>query len=379
MMVMRMLNLSDRKWKAFNIVSLFDKIEAGKISNASYFEKTDIGGIEYIAATNRNNGCLYFLKDTDDSRKKLQRGNCIGFIKDGNGSAGYAIYKSEDFASTVNVIYGYANWLNKYTGLFFVTAQDMIAEKYSHGYKRNKEHLSADKVMLPVDEQDEPDYQFMEEYIKEREMVKRKEYVCYCEAQLKILGGVDKISITPIKDWKPFFIIDIFDKDNIKRGKRLTKANQKQGLMPYVSSSASNNGVDNFIEVDNKKMRIFSNCLSIANSGSVGSSFYEPFEFVASDHVTHLENPNFNKYIYLFIATMTNRWADKYNFNREINEPRMMREKVLLPINDSGEPDYEYMEQYSKNLMYMKYKQYLDYLDKKSVCHFSNLLLRLYK
>lgn len=183
-----MLSLSDREWKEFNIVSIFDKIEAGKISNASGFEKS-IGGIEYIAATNRNNGCLYFLKNTDEIRKKIQKGNCIGFIKDGNGSAGYAIYKSEDFVSTVNVIYGYAKWLNRYTGLFFVTAQDMISEKYSHGYKRNKEHLSADKVLLPITIDGQPDYAFMEMFIKEREAQKRKEYLDYCKEQLKIIGG----------------------------------------------------------------------------------------------------------------------------------------------------------------------------------------------
>ena len=69
--------------------------------------------------------------------------------------------------------------------------------------------------------------------------------------------------------WKEFFVTDIFPK--IKRGKRLTKANQSAGNIPYVSSTAFNNGVDNFIEVSDK-MRIYKNCLSIANSGSVGSS-----------------------------------------------------------------------------------------------------------
>lgn len=34
---------------------------------------------------------------------------------------------------------------------------------------------------------------------------------------------------------------------------------------------------------------------------------------------------------------------------------------ILLPITDDGKPDYEYMEQYVKALMYRKYKSYLEY------------------
>lgn len=53
----------------------------------------------------------------------------------------------------------------------------------------------------------------------------------------------------------------------------------------------------------------------------------------------------------MFVATMLNRLSTKYNFNREINDKRIKREKILLPLNDKGEIDYEYMEQYVKNIL----------------------------
>ena len=34
----------------------------------------------------------------------------------------------------------------------------------------------------------------------------------------------------------------------------------------------------------------------------------------------------------------------------------------MLPVTDSGEPDYEYMEQYGQKMAADKYRQYLDYL-----------------
>lgn len=157
------------------------------------------------------------------------------------------------------------------------------------------------------------------------------------------------------KDWKDFNLISLFT--TIQRGRRLTKANQAKGDIPYVSSTAMNNGVDNFIS-NSKGVRMFSNCITIANSGSVGSSFYHPYKFVASDHVTHLKNENMNMFIYLFIASITNRLSDKYNFNREINDKRISRETILLPINDQGMPDYDFMEQYIRNIVITKYKKY---------------------
>jgi hypothetical protein len=57
---------------------------------------------------------------------------------------------------------------------------------------------------------------------------------------------------------------------------------------------------------------------------------------------------------------MLNRLSKKYNFNREINDTRLKREKIFLPINSHGEPDYDYMENHIK---YLEQKKILDYLE----------------
>ena len=161
------------------------------------------------------------------------------------------------------------------------------------------------------------------------------------------------------REWRPFFLTELFPQ--IQRGKRLKTEDHIPGKTPYVSSSALNNGVDNFIS-NTEKVRIFSDCISLANSGSVGSSFYEPFSFVASDHITHLKNEKYNKYHYLFIASILNRLSQKYNFNREINDNRISREKIMLPIDVAGNLDLDFMEQYIKERerqLIQKYKNFI--------------------
>lgn len=173
--------LDEKEWKPFSIVDLFSSIIPGKGKGLNHLKKVCADGVNYIGATNRNNGVLCYVEEDTYSRSMILEGNCIGFIKNGDGSAGFAIYKAEQFISTSDVLYGYADWLNKFTGLFFVVAQDKIEHKYSHGYKRNKEHLAGDKVMLPVTDSSEPDYEYMEQYSKNMMLRKYQQYLTFLQ------------------------------------------------------------------------------------------------------------------------------------------------------------------------------------------------------
>ena len=167
------------------------------------------------------------------------------------------------------------------------------------------------------------------------------------------LAGLEEV------EWKEFKFTDIFTK--IQRGKRLTKGNQVEGDIPYISSTATNNGVDNFISNEDK-VRKFDNCLTLANSGSVGSCFYQQYEFVASDHVTALQNKDFSKGVYLFLSSVIKRLEEKYSFNREINDARISRETVILPVDTTGNPNWQYMEDYVKRLELEQIENILEYI-----------------
>lgn len=43
----------------------------------------------------------------------------------------------------------------------------------------------------------------------------------------------------------------------------------------------------------------------------------------------------------------------------------MLKQKLMLPIDETGNPDYMYMEQYAKNIMIRKYNQYLNFINHK--------------
>lgn len=348
------MNLNSRDWKPFKLISdeLFYLDDCRTLKTTSV--ANDSGVYDVVGATSKNNGNVGFIGD--DYKDLLVDGNCICLIKTGEGSVGEAVYKNGTFIPSNNVAVIRSNYLNKYNAQFIVGEINKQSIRYSYGYIRNNKRINKEILMLPFkkEDPDQPDWEFMEQYVKYIMNLKKELYKKYISKQL-VQIKYEHIPKLEDKEWKEFFLISLFP--IVQRGKRLTKANQIEGNIPYVSSTALLNGVDNFIS-NTENVRIFEDCLTIANSGSVGSSFYQPFNFIASDHITHLKNNNMNKYIYLFIVTMTKRLSEKYNFNREINDERLSREKVMLPINDNGDPDFEYMEQYIKNMMFRKYRQY---------------------
>lgn len=348
--------LSDREWKEFRIGDLFGKSINSKpyhLNNLREAKK----GIPYITRTSLNNGLQCII---ENENYIINPKNSISF---GAENAEY-FFQPSNYISGNKMYYYHRENTSEQSLKFITQCLNKGIQNCGFGYGMGLTGTRSDirKILLPVSENGEPDFDFMENYIHELEQEKLSEYKAYAQKLVSELSYQDIESLEN-KKWKAFLLTDLFD--TIQRGKRLTKENQKDGSIPYVSSSAQNNGVDNYIS-NTMGVRFFENCLSLANSGSVGSCFYEPFKFVASDHITHLKNLKNTKYSYLFTATLLNRLSQKYNFNREINDKRISNEIIILPITSDEKPDYAYMEQYTKNLMLRKYCEYLDYKFKKS-------------
>ena len=169
---------------------------------------------------------------------------------------------------------------------------------------------------------------------------------------LPLLGKSKQKIMIDTSNWSEFYFCDVF---TISRGDRLTRIDQIPGDIAYISSSKNNNGIDNYI-LPPDNMKIFEKCLTLSNSGSVGYCFYHPYKFVSSDHCTVIEIKNtaviMNNYIGLFIKPVIELIRHKYSFGREINNNRLKNERIILPIDKTGQPDWQFMETYIKSLPY---------------------------
>lgn len=361
-----MKTLSDKEWEPISIIDMFERIEAGKGKGLNHLTKSNTG-VNYIGATNRNNGVMCVIEDDEKSNCLIQEGNCIGFIKNGDGSAGYAVYKREKFISTSDVIYGYSDWLNPDSGIFFVAAQDMIEEKYSHGHKRNQKHLRGDKVMLPVTDDGEPDYDYMADYVREHKEAMLAKYCDYAEKQIAELGYYVDIPALDEKEWRKFNafaedgFFEIATTSSSIDGIRIIDGDDKN--VPYVTRTDTNNGIARFVSDKNYDFGYDkAGCITVGLDTQ--SAFWQSSDFVTGQNIQVITSDILNPYLAQFVIPLF-RSQMKAKFNWGGNGAtlgRMKRLELMLPINDSGEPDFEYMEQYIKNMMLRKYKQYLLYL-----------------
>ena len=156
----KLLSLEGVTWGKFAIGDLFTLIP-GKAKGANHLEN-DPSGISYLGATNRNNAVLDFVKPEDGL---VQKGNCIAFIRNGEGSIGYSVYKAEDFIATSDITAGYSPFLDKYIGMFITTVADKVRGKYSFNYKRSDTRLKKEVIQLPITPSGLPDWHLMHSYM----------------------------------------------------------------------------------------------------------------------------------------------------------------------------------------------------------------------
>lgn len=144
--------------------------------------------------------------------------------------------------------------------------------------------------------------------------------------------------------WQEFFLSDVC---NIHSGVRLTKANMKDGNIPFIGATDSNNGITNF--VSNINASLDKNVLGVNYNGSVVENFYHPYSCVFSDDVKRVsfkDEEGQNKYCYMFLKQMILQQKDKYRYAYKFNGDRMARQKILMPVEEMGNLDFKFMYRY---------------------------------
>lgn len=214
--------------------------------------------------------------------------------------------------------------------------------------------LRRSKIMLPVDESGNPDYAFMEQYIKERERQIVQSYIDYTSENIQMGGALPTLNE---KEWKSFLISDIFD---IFPGKRLVAADTTAGNRPFIGALDNNNGVARFVSDTNESLD--KNVLGVNYNGNgMVIGFYHPYECIFSDDVKrfHLKHHEDNEFVLLFMKVAILQQKNKFGCLYKFNSERMANTGVMLPVDESGNPDYTFMEQYVKRVKETIKLQYL--------------------
>lgn len=148
-------------------------------------------------------------------------------------------------------------------------------------------------------------------------------------------------------NWKKFHITDLF---NLTKGKYYPKSSYNKGDVPLISASDTENGINNYTDLE---PTYNGNCLTL---GKITMTvFYQPFPFCCSHDVTVLKSRyKFNQYIGIFMKVVLEQNQYRYNYGRQIQLNVAKTITVKLPITSDGTPDWQFMENYIKQLPYSR-------------------------
>ena len=356
-----MLSLQDRNWLAFSVDEIFTVSRPPSRTKDDYED----GDVPFIASGASGNGVAKFCKPKKGEQLEAPGcisvspvdGSCfyqpISFLGRGGGGSSIMLLRSDV--------------LNSYTGVFIARMlTQTLGAKYTYGRMGNSKTILREQLLLPVDMLGEPDWKFMEDYIREREAAQAER--CR-EFLMKRIADIERERVNRFARnipslaeiaWRSYSISSIFE---ILPGKRLESRNRKPGKRPFIGALDNSNGIAGFVEDANSSLD--RHVLGVNYNGNgVCLGFYHPYACIFSDDVKRFRLKSYvgTEYSYLFLKVAIQQQKSKFGYLYKFNSTRMARQAIMLPTADDGQPDYAYMETYGRNIMLGLLKKQLAYL-----------------
>jgi hypothetical protein len=337
-----MINTSS--WRPFALKYLFDFMRGKGITTAEISE--NIGNIPCIQSGELNNGIIGYMNEAFiyDNRHtyvlapfltvaRSGASGCIN-VQNKNSYIGDSVYALK--LKDTNSIYIY---------FFISTLLNKERYRYSYGHKVSIETYIKQHIKLPQANSGKPDWKYMENYAK-------KMYDKIVPKSTTRIKQSDPTALDVKRKWNTFFLTDIF---NVRMGNKfdLIDMSFNNPSVNFVNRSGQDNGVSKKVDLISNVVPFSKGNISLALGGSICSAFLQVKPFYTGQNVAVLTaRYPLSVFQKLFLCTMIYNEKIKYSsFGRELNV-HLKTFSMPLPVDDMGNPDWQYMENYIKALPY---------------------------
>ena len=286
-------------------------------------------GIPFVSRQSVNNGVVCHVKKMDDVEPNPSHTLSIAV----SGSVLSTFYHDYEYYSGRDIYVAKPKIkLTKEEMLYYCYVIEQNKYRYNYGRGANKTFRS---ILVPSKDE-------IPKYVRTKEAEIR-----FCNKP--IISNKIKLNTD---SWKWFRYDEMFE---IKKGKRLTKADMQDGDIPYIGAIDSNNGISAYISNDEHLHQ--GNAITVSYNGSIAEAFYQMTKFWATDDVNVLY-PKFalNRYIAMFLITLIHREKYRFNYGRKWDKELMESSLIKLPAvkiaPNEYKPDWQFMEDYIKSLPY---------------------------
>ena len=224
----------------------------------------------------------------------------------------------------------------------------------TYGYATSMAHIIDLSFSLPATSKGEPDYEYMKNYMINLE----KDHYLFISDFLNKTGlsnceltDKEKELLSMKKDYKEFYI------DNRNLGGLFKVKNthsilkewiKKTGNYPYVTASEGNNSIAGYVDFDTEQIEE-GNCISIGGKTMVVT--YQSKDYVSNDshnlalYIDDIRGRTEKAQLFI-VSAIKSALSHKYTWGDSISKSKIKSDKIMLPVTDSGNIDFEYMEEY---------------------------------
>lgn len=333
------MRLDDRDYAVFKVSDLFD-VKYGvnlELNACDECDRSVENSVNFVARTAENNGVSSRVVTIDGVIP--QKAGLISVA--GGGSVLSTFLQSEPFYSGRDLYTLEAkNDISDEAKMFVITVIEQNKYRYSYGRQANKT-LPDLELKLPVTKEHKPDWQFMEDFIKSLH-----------HKPLTTKNKVGQAAELNVTGWKEFRVGDLFDIHPTKALDGVTSDDCVGYGVPLVVNSADNNGVAGLCDLNPTED---GGIITFSDTTDGNTFFYQPNPFVGFAHVQGMypKTRKWSEGELLFICTMLMFDArGRYNYGRKMRRDTIADVMLKLPVDDNGNPDWRFMNDYMKALPY---------------------------
>ena len=367
--------IDTKTWQEFKIEDLFDS-QTGDTD----LKKPHLNGKGHAVITSGLNNMGVF--GYSDEPAKIIKKNTITV-----DMFGYAIFRPFDYKMVTHArvfsLEPKGFELNEMTGLYMSTIFKHLSTLFNYNNMCSYNKIKHLTVKLPVKDASaasvqegtldfayakswrtpaEPDYDYMEAFMEQINQQAQARLNEYKEGKLEYTTLDSKIGYTPVdtKSWAEFKVGDLFEKLDLKCKKTdfqkntdLSKIKTDEFNLPLVNAKHGNNGIMYYGREDDweyAKMTI-----DIVSDGAVsaGNVYPQPNK-TGILYNAYLIKP-FKKDItenqLIFLATVIEAYVkQKYSYENKCIWKKLSLDKIQLPVDSTGQPDWDYMEAFMKQI-----------------------------
>ena len=377
----------DREFRKFKTSKLFDihPTKAYKLSNKDLYKTK--GNTPVVSNSSSNNGIGGYC-----GLDATEKGNIITFSDTTTGTD-TMFYQADDFIGYAHVqgLYPYdtEHWNEKQCLYFISVMKSACGRGWNYSNKFTRKFVLDTTPLLPIvtdtegnpiidethfyhDEGFIPDFDYMQEYIKEleQEYIKELEQERITELeQYLVVTGLNDYELTDedkeiletklnngegsltsgngyLKEARMFRVGDLFEvKTPVKKFNANTVEITDRIGHPYVVRSSANNGIKGYIDEDE-------DYLNEGNTFSFGQDtatiFWQEKPYFTGDKIKVLK-PKFecNSEIACYVMNGITKAFSHFSWGTQSFKVSVIEDgKFLLPVTYDGTPDWDFMEKY---------------------------------